>query len=292
MGGDSPAGGLMAVDVAVCTIEKANSLINKLMEEKDLSCLSCIVVDELHMIGDSGRGYLLELLLTKIRFVSSKLSGNHNEDKKANVQLIGMSATLPNLGMLASWLDADLYLTEFRPVPLSEHIKVGANLFDRTNTQVLKLHDYGSIRGDEDGVVPLCIQTIKEGNSVLVFCPTKNWCEKLAETISNFFSSNTHLIVGESATFKKASKTNNEQSNIEDILDQLRNCPVGLEQIIEKMIKHKVAFHHAGLTYDERDIIEGAFRRGILRVLVATSTLSSGTNFKLFCNLTMNNLCY
>jgi DNA polymerase theta len=32
------------------------------------------------------------------------------------------------------------------------------------------------------------------------------------------------------------------------------------------------------LTFDERDIIEGAFRSGALRILVATSTLSSGVN--------------
>lgn len=41
-----------------------------------------------------------------------------------NIQLIGMSATLPNLSILAEWLDAELFKTDFRPVPLNEQYKV------------------------------------------------------------------------------------------------------------------------------------------------------------------------
>ncbi len=36
--------------VVVCTIEKASSLINRMSEERCLSALSCVVVDELHMV--------------------------------------------------------------------------------------------------------------------------------------------------------------------------------------------------------------------------------------------------
>ena len=36
--------------VVVCTIEKANALINRMSEERCLSSLSCVVVDELHMV--------------------------------------------------------------------------------------------------------------------------------------------------------------------------------------------------------------------------------------------------
>ena len=35
----------------VCTIEKANQLITRLLEDDLMGLLSCIVVDELHMVG-------------------------------------------------------------------------------------------------------------------------------------------------------------------------------------------------------------------------------------------------
>ncbi|EDO32438.1 predicted protein, partial [Nematostella vectensis] len=70
MGSHSPAGGFAATDIAICTIEKGNSLLNRLMEEGKVSTLGTVVIDELHMVGDPNRGYLLELFLTKIRYLS------------------------------------------------------------------------------------------------------------------------------------------------------------------------------------------------------------------------------
>ena len=40
MGSHSPAGGLKTTDVAVATIEKANSLVNRLMEEGEVKTKS------------------------------------------------------------------------------------------------------------------------------------------------------------------------------------------------------------------------------------------------------------
>ena len=42
-----------------------------------------------------------------------------------------MSATLPNLEQLADWLDASLFKTDFRPVPLSENVKVGRSVYSQ-----------------------------------------------------------------------------------------------------------------------------------------------------------------
>lgn len=60
-------------------------------------------------------------------------------DPDTKVQVIGMSATLPNLQLLADWLKADLYKTDFRPVPLTEHIKVNSCIYDNSFNLVRQL---------------------------------------------------------------------------------------------------------------------------------------------------------
>lgn len=116
-GGYTPPGGFESIDVAISTIEKANSIINKLLEQKKINTIGLIVVDEVHLISDPGRGYILELLLAKALFYTWKYS--------CSIQIVAMTATLPNSNMLAKWLNAEFYKTLFRPIPLREMIKIG-----------------------------------------------------------------------------------------------------------------------------------------------------------------------
>ena len=60
----SPPGVFAAVDVAVCTIEKANSLVNRLVEEKRTGEVACVVIDEMHMVMIFGLACLVMLKLT------------------------------------------------------------------------------------------------------------------------------------------------------------------------------------------------------------------------------------
>ena len=73
------------IDIAVCTIEKANSLVNSAIEEGYVDQLGTVIIDEFHMIDDEHRGYLIELMVTKLLCLNSGL---------ASMQIIGMSATL------------------------------------------------------------------------------------------------------------------------------------------------------------------------------------------------------
>lgn len=49
MGNTSAAGGFSALDVTVCTIEKANGLINRLIEEDKLDLLGKIMTFPYHL---------------------------------------------------------------------------------------------------------------------------------------------------------------------------------------------------------------------------------------------------
>ena len=62
------------------------------------------------------------------------------------------------------------------------------------------------------------------------------------------------------------------------LLDGLRRTPGELDEILAETVPHGVAYHNAGMTVEERDLIETAFRQGVINVLTATSTLAAGVN--------------
>lgn len=63
-----------------------------------------------------------------------------------------------------------------------------------------------------------------------------------------------------------------------DVMSELRSSPVGLDDTLERTIIRGVAYHHAGLTAEERDIVAEAYDKGIIKVIVATCSLAAGIN--------------
>ncbi|CAM9598989.1 unnamed protein product, partial [Ectocarpus sp. 12 AP-2014] len=198
-GGEGGDGSDMeGVNVAICTMEKANSIVNRLAEEKRLAALSAVVVDEMHLIGDRARGFLLELMLTKQRLLCP------NNVQASKCDLICLSATLPNIECLAKWLDASLYRTAYRPVELRHFVCQGRAVYRPTRIRgtgggVAGGDDEGALekasgdikrvggtspRADPDGVVDLVKDALARDMSVLVFCSTKKWCQQTATLLA------------------------------------------------------------------------------------------------------------
>ncbi|MCP4542407.1 MAG: DEAD/DEAH box helicase [Chloroflexi bacterium] len=65
-----------------------------------------VVVDELHLLGDTHRGPRLEGTISRMRRLNPF------------VRFVGLSATLGNRGELADWLEGVEYVSAWRPIPL------------------------------------------------------------------------------------------------------------------------------------------------------------------------------
>jgi len=218
-GGYTPPGGFESLHVAICTIEKANSIVNKLMEQGKLETIGMVVVDEVHLISDKGRGYILELLLAKILYMSRR--------NGLQIQVITMSATLENVQLLQSWLDAELYITNYRPVALKEMIKVGTVIYDHRLKLVRDVAKQKvllkGLENDSDDVALLCIETLLEGCSVIVFCPSKDWCENLAVQLATAI----HVQIKSETVLGQRLRTNLNPRAIAEVKQQLRDIPTG-----------------------------------------------------------------
>ena len=95
-------------DIIVATSEKLDSLIRH--HTPWLADVATIVVDEVHLLNDPGRGPTLEILLTILKEILPK------------AQIIALSATIGNPTELANWLEAELVEDTWRPVKLEKGI--------------------------------------------------------------------------------------------------------------------------------------------------------------------------
>ena len=105
--------------------------------------------------------------------------------------------------------------------------------------------------------VALALDTIKIGKQALVFANTKRSAEKTAEEISKKISG---------IELKELSE------NVMHVLSK----PTKQCERLAKCVKKGIAFHHAGLTHKQRELIEDNFRNGSIKIICCTPTLAFG----------------
>ena len=105
---DSTDSYLVDYDLIITTSEKLDSLIRH--HAPWLSLISTIIVDEIHLLNDPGRGPTLEILITILRQLLKK------------AQIIALSATIGNPEELSEWLKAELVIDDWRPVKLHKGV--------------------------------------------------------------------------------------------------------------------------------------------------------------------------
>lgn len=245
---DSDDPWLANYDIIVCTTEKLDSLTRH--EANWLDKIGLIIVDEIHLLNDRSRGPTLEVLLTKLRKISPR----------SNV--LGLSATVKNSSELAKWLNANLVISDFRPVKLHEGVLVNNRIqfFSHDSYQLSELETEAAIMEN----------TMQMKKQALFFLSTRKNAEALAERLAGFM---TKMI---------SSSEKEELTKLSDDVLNVLETPTKQCKRLALCMRNGTAFHHAGLLGKQKRMIEDAFRKGIVKVITSTPTLALGVNLPAF----------
>ncbi|MGW1991959.1 DEAD/DEAH box helicase [Embleya sp. NPDC001921] len=138
-------------DVWVSTTEKFEAVCRTASLRDVLAEVGCLIVDEIHLLGDPVRGPILEALLARVREVADQ------------VRIVGLSATVSNADEIARWLGATLVKVTWRPTRLVWQLPMIPLAADRSARQLSRTR----------AATRLTESVAQDGGSVLVFCGSK-----------------------------------------------------------------------------------------------------------------------
>ncbi|KAJ3394049.1 Sec63 [Lobulomyces angularis] len=247
-------------NIIVTTPEKWDSMTRKWRDYKNLmNLIRLFLIDEVHMLHEK-RGATLEVVVSRMRTANLEIRKGMSHSK---LRIIAISATVPNIEDIATWLKNDdesnssaivrVFGEEYRPVPIQrEIITINVkNSFQMENASSFKTMEV--------------IKKFSDEKPTIIFCPTRKSTLQTADFLSkeiNKAFGNTHPFVKTKMHFDHL---NVVKKDIED-------------KKLAEYVQKGIAFHNAGLSKHDRVVIEKAFIDGKLLVLCSTSTLAVGVN--------------
>jgi len=158
-----------------------------------------------------------------------------------DLQIVALSATTGDPDEIAEWLGCRLVVSQERPVPL--------------------VHKVVTTNDRNQSLRKLVMTTVQGNGQAIVFHRTRREAEAQAKRLSED--------VGRQFTSE-------EKKNLDQDLGSVENWNVTLSPELRSLLHNGIAFHHAGLGYNERRMVERLFAKGDVRVICATTTLAAG----------------
>ncbi len=128
---------------------------------------------------------------------------------------------------------------------------------------------------NSDPTINLVLDTIVMKKQCIVFVNTKRSAESIAEKIAEFILKDKKHDYKSLIDEKKLSEISGDIFHA--LASPTRQC-----MRLAEAAKYGAVFHHSGLVAEQRSIIENNFRDGIIKVIVATPTLSMGIDLPAF----------
>ena len=228
---DSPTKDLDQYQVLIATAEKIDSLM-RTKSARLIHNLSLIILDEVHFIDDEHRGPTLEIMITRIK------------QMKPDIQILALSATISNAQEIAGWLNADLALSHWRPIPLKEGVYYNERIvFNNESIRLIK-------EDVADDLNKLTLDTLRGGGQVLVFVNSRRSAQAASRELCASVSST--LKAQEKALLKELAREISEDPSATKVCKKLADT-----------VTHGAAFHHAGLKPKQRQMIERSEERRV-----------------------------
>ena len=245
---DSHDSWLANYDIIIVTSEKLDSLMRHGITWTEQ--IGLVVADEIHLLNDPGRGPTLEVTLTKLKQIT-------------NPTILALSATISNYKELSSWLGAEAVKSDYRPVKLYRGI-----CFDNEVNFIPKKKI--TLNSKEFPLTELINQTLAKNKQALIFVNTRKGTESLAEKTGKLIRN--QLKQEEINALKKLS----------DKVEHSLESPTRQCKRLAECIRGGSSFHHAGLVNKQRKLIEDNFKKGLIKIIIATPTLAMGVNLPSF----------
>ena len=228
-------------DLSVMVFESFDALTR--FSWNTLRDVDTLIIDEFHMIGEFSRGPTLEAAITRAKIINPSM------------RIIALSATLRNIEEIEGWLEGKFVEHDYRPVPLHKEV-LDAEMFNTKNKN--------------DVIVKVLEKSIKDSSQALAFVSTRRFTESLATYVSKKIDKKINVKQRES--FKEVAE------KILDVPKRKGSLPTTTCLKLAESIEHGVAFHHAGLFNEQKEIIEDEFRNGNILMITATPSLMYGVN--------------
>jgi len=251
--------------------------------------IGLVVTDEIHLLTSKHRGPTLEVTLTRLRDL-------------LDFQMLGLSATISNSNELADWLGAELVESDYRPVDLKEGIHQGNEVdfypddyetqdesssssengeYNATSFKTgseIQEQEKNDIEPETEFIedkhgrasLNLLEDTLEKEKQTIIFCSSRKGAEKSSDRCSKV--TNNDISRG-------------ERKELEEYGDRIENVlgsPTSQCERLAKNVRKGAAFHHAGLINEQRQLVEEAFKQGLIRSVSATPTLAAGVNLPAF----------
>lgn len=228
-------------DLSVMVFESFDALTR--FSWNTLRDVDTLIIDEFHMIGEFTRGPTLESAITRAKIINPSM------------RIIALSATLRNIEEIEGWLEGKCVEHDYRPVPLHKKV-LDAEMFNTKNKN--------------DVIVKVLEKSIKDKSQALAFVSTRRFTESLATYVSKKINKKINLKQREQ--FKKVS------DRILEVPKKKGSLPTSTCVKLAESLEHGIAFHHAGLFNEQKEIIEDEFRNGNILMITATPSLMYGVN--------------